>query len=175
MMYCRSKDKYRQIIFLTEDSVLYFPCAYFSAVNLSQALSNFSLTEMILSLFYKQLTKKLQVLCCSLLRSVSSLATPLVLYIPPSPTVDIWQVLQNDRCSPIHSQKAFGNNVLHLTGHSCWMKLEGNNVSSCSLLTVPCFPLTLAVYETQHWKMAVHWFSRLASRKLAKNILWSTC
>lgn len=99
-MYCRSNDKYRQIIFLTEDSVLYFPCAYFSAINLSQTLSSFSLPEIILSLFYKELTKKLQVLCCSLLRSASPLATPLMLYIPAGSTIDIWQVLQNDRgCS----------------------------------------------------------------------------
>lgn len=178
MTYCRSNDKHKQIIFLTEDSVLYFPCAYFSAVNLSQTLSRFSLPEIILYLFYKELTKELQELCYSLLRSVSPLATPLMLYIPPGSTVDIWQVLQNDRdCSPTHSQNAFGNNVLHLTGHSRWMKLEGNNVSSCSLslLTVPCFPLTLAVYKAQYWKMSVCWFSRLASGKLAKNILWSPC
>lgn len=92
MMYCKSNDKYRQIISLTEDSVLYFPCAYFSAVNLTQTLSSFSLPEIIIYLFYKELTKKFQVLCCSLLRSFSPLATPLMLYSPAGNTVDIWQV-----------------------------------------------------------------------------------
>lgn len=156
-------------------------CIHFSCKPSSGSIQIF--THLNCSLFILQKTnqkkKKRESCIADLLRSPSHLGVPCMSHAPPCCTTDVWEAFRSDGgCSPTHFQNAFGNNVLHFTGLSCWMKLEGNNASSLVLFVFvsnPVFSLIIFCVQSSMLKMTICWFSRLTSRKLAKYILLSTC
>lgn len=130
-------------------------CMHFSCKPTSGSIQIFTHSNCPLFILQRTKKKKKKRSCIpDLLRSPGHPGMPWTSHTPLCSTAEVSEAFRSDGgCSPTHFQNAFGNNVLHFTGLSCWMKLEGNNVSSCSLslLAILCFRLSLAVYKAWYW------------------------